>query len=208
VDDQNPVGAAMKMRHIADTTPEDGRTIDNLIDCLEHDGLLIAMMMLTLPFLLPVSIPGLSTPLGVVIVVLAISLMINKRIPLPSFLGNRRIKQSHIQSIALFAAKLLAKIESWSKPRFRHFSTSHGARIFHLGGIIVNALCLFLPLPLPFSNFIPAYGIVMLSFGILRKDGLLIVYGHTLLVLAVAYFATAAVVSFFGIQSLGVLDFF
>lgn len=192
LDDHTPIQTSLKMRSIADMTPEDGLTLSQLIELLKQDGLLITIMVLTTPFLLPVTIPGLSTPLGAIIILLCIGLMFNKTIRLPRKLGDRKLKQQHIRTITLFAAKTLAKIEKWTKPERLHSVLRRSINMsFNLPGIILNALCLFLPLPLFLSNFFPAYGILFIAFGILRRDGLLVLIGHGLLIVSIVYFSVA-----------------
>jgi hypothetical protein len=39
-------------------------------------------------------------------------------------------------------------------------------------------LLLFLPIPLPLSNFVPAVAILLLASGLAEKDGLLLLAGH------------------------------
>jgi hypothetical protein len=45
-------------------------------------------------------------------------------------------------------------------------------------GIIIASLGLMLPLPIPFSNSIPAWAVVLLAIGRMEQDGLLVLLGH------------------------------
>src|SRR5919109_4003593 len=54
------------------TMPAGGLTLQALLERLGDRGLLIFCMVLTIPFLLPVSIPGSSIPFGVVIALIAV----------------------------------------------------------------------------------------------------------------------------------------
>ena len=45
-------------------------------------------------------------------------------------------------------------------------------------GIVIARLGLMLPLPIPFSNNIPAWAIVLLAIGMMEKDGLCVLLGH------------------------------
>jgi hypothetical protein len=45
-------------------------------------------------------------------------------------------------------------------------------------GIVIPVLGLMLPLPIPFSNSIPALAVVLLAIGMLEKDGLCVLLGH------------------------------
>jgi hypothetical protein len=45
-------------------------------------------------------------------------------------------------------------------------------------GIVIASLGLMLPLPIPFSNSIPAWAVVLLAIGRMEQDGLLVLLGH------------------------------
>jgi hypothetical protein len=45
-------------------------------------------------------------------------------------------------------------------------------------GIVIASLGLMLPLPIPFSNSIPAWAVVLLAIGMMEKDGLCVLLGH------------------------------
>ena len=61
-------------------------------------------------------------------------------------------------------------------------------------------MLLLLPLPIPFSNVIPAWAILLVAGGLLERDGAFILAGHIFTVLAIAFFG---VVGFFGLEAFG-----
>ena len=66
-------------------------TIAEFIDLTHGRGLHLVIILLCLPFLIPVSVPGLSTVLGFIIAFLAVRLGFGVSKPLPRFLGQRRL---------------------------------------------------------------------------------------------------------------------
>jgi hypothetical protein len=62
---------------------------------------------------------------------------------------------------------------------------------------VLGAATLMAPLPIPFSNVLPAYGILFTAFGTLQRDGWLVIAGYLMFVLTVAYIA---LVSYFGMS--------
>ena len=66
------------------TMPAEGLTLQGLLDRLGDRGLLILCMVLTMPFLLPVSIPGSSIPFGVLIALIAVGLVTHRAPWLPA----------------------------------------------------------------------------------------------------------------------------
>ena len=53
---------------------------------------------------------------------------------------------------------------------------------------ILLALLLFLPLPVPFTDFMPAISMLMLSLSILEKDSYLMIIGFVAGILTIIYF--------------------
>ena len=47
---------------------------------------------------------------------------------------------------------------------------------------------LLLPLPIPFSNILPAFSVLLFSAGLLERDGVFILAGYIVFFCAVAFF--------------------
>jgi hypothetical protein len=58
----------------------------------------------------------------------------------------------------------------------------------HAVPIVICAILLLLPLPIPFSNTLPAWGVMLIAGGLLERDGRFIIAGYIATILAVAYF--------------------
>ena len=58
----------------------------------------------------------------------------------------------------------------------------------HAVPIFICAILLLLPLPIPFSNIVPAWGVLLIAGGLLERDGRFIIAGYVATILAVAYF--------------------
>jgi hypothetical protein len=52
---------------------------------------------------------------------------------------------------------------------------------------------LLLPLPIPFSNVIPAWGIILMAGGLLERDGYFILGGYVATLATAAFFGAIAV---------------
>jgi len=159
-------------------------------------------MVLTVPFLLPVSIPGTSTPFGTLIILICVSLVTGGSLRLPHKLGRMRVKQKHMRLIAEKASAVLRRLEGWSKPRMTAMTATRPLRVVHACAIIASAAGMMLPLPLPLSNAIPAYAIVCLSLGLLRRDGVLLLVGYGLLAATILYLAIVYAIGFVGFKAL------
>jgi len=72
--------------------------------------------------------------------------------------------------------------------------------------IVIAGLGLMLPLPIPFSNSIPAWAVVLLAIGMIEKDGLCVLLGHLTAIPTWAFIGLASMFAVGGFQRL--LDFF
>src|SRR5690554_1768861 len=70
---QNQVVLSDQLEKLIDELPDDQLTIDELIERCGEEGLLLLSALLTLVFLIPVSIPGVSTVFGAVILLVGAS---------------------------------------------------------------------------------------------------------------------------------------
>ncbi|MBI3329561.1 MAG: exopolysaccharide biosynthesis protein [Nitrospinae bacterium] len=186
--------------------PAEGLTLGELVERLGARGLLLLCMVLTTPFLLPVSIPGSSLPFGMVIALTGVGILRRKPPWLPARLLNRHLPADQLARVLEKGAQLFSRLEPFIHPRL--FVLTHGATIGRLNGmlLVLSGFLLMAPLPLPLSNTFPAYGALCLAAGSLERDGYVVLAGYVMLLLTIAYFSGLAVVGGFGARVLfGVL---
>jgi len=182
--------------------PAEGLTLQELLEWLGERGLLIFCMVLTLPFLLPVSIPGTSTPFGILITLNAIGIAMHKSPWVPARLMNRRIAMHQLVPMLEKGAHLFARLEQLIRPRLlvlTHRATMGRLNVMLLG---FSGLLLTAPLPLPFSNTLPAYGVLLLAIGNLERDSYAILAGYVMIFLSLVYFSTVAILGGLGANAL------
>ncbi len=63
----------------------------------------------------------------------------------------------------------------------------------HAVSIVICALMLLLPLPIPFSNIVPAWAILLIAGGLLERDGVFILAGHVATLIAGTFFVFLAI---------------
>ncbi len=170
------------------TAPRDGMTVRALIHALGERGLLMACMIFAVPSMIPVPIPGMSIPQGLIITLIGLGILLNRAPLLPERLLEYRMPHKSLFLILEKGARLFHRIEKISYPRLLPLTHgwAHG-----LNGIllVLGALILMAPLPIPFSNVLPAYGILFTAFGTLQRDGWLVISGYVMYILTVAYIA-------------------
>jgi hypothetical protein len=176
------------------TAPKDGMTVRAIIHALGERGLLMACMVFCLPSMLPIPIPGMSIPQGLIIMLIGLGIVLNRAPMLPERLLEWRLPHKSLFMILEKGARLFHRIEKLSYPRM--LPMTHGW-VHAMNGIlmVVGAVVLWAPFPIPFSNVLPAYGILFTAFGTLQRDGWLVIAGYLMFLLSVAYIA---LVFFFG----------
>lgn len=171
-------------------------TVRELLALSGEHGLLLAMILLTIPFLVPISIPGISTAFGLVGIFISISIVVNRVPWLPERLLDHPVHTERLVPAIHKGADLVHHIDRVSHLRLERLTT--GAAIHRangLGLLLGNILLLF-PLGLvPFSNTLPGWGILLLAAGMVQRDGLLILAGWLFLIATLVYFAVLAAVA-------------
>jgi hypothetical protein len=176
-----------------------GRTITlrELIDQIGEQGLLFICALLSLPFLIPVSIPGVSTVFGIAIIMVSIGITMNRPPWLPARIMDRKLDAEKLVPTLRRGAGVVSRVEKWIKPRLR--GLTDGAVMNTINGLalLFGGVLLLFPLGLvPFSNTLPAFAILLLAVGMSQKDGAVVLAGYGMLVATVVYFVALAVAAF------------
>ncbi|NRA29319.1 MAG: exopolysaccharide biosynthesis protein, partial [Parvularculaceae bacterium] len=93
---------------------------------------------------------------------------------LPDALAKRRVDVAGLGKVLERARPFLGLLERVSGPRLTPLSEGLGARII---GLLMVIPCASIMVPLPLTNSTPAIGVGIAAFGLLERDGLLIVLG-------------------------------
>lgn len=159
-----------------------------VIFVLRNRAYLLLIVLLALPFIQPVPLPGLSTPLGLAIVLIALRLSLGQKPWLPMKIQRARLPAGFFGRVLSFTARLLRYLESVLRPRWAPLTETALLNQLHAIVLLVSALILLLPLPIPFSNLLPAWAIFLLACGLLERDGLFILLGYVAFAVGTAYF--------------------
>jgi hypothetical protein len=165
-------------------------TLGELEGILKGRGFALFLLIMSLPFAFPVSIPGLSIPFGVVIMILGLRITFGMKPGLPGFILRREVPYRVLQKTIGIGIKLSTRLEKLIRPRM-HFLQRWPGMINFIGfGITSGGFLLLLPLPplIPFSNTIPAISVIFLAAGLMERDGLLVLFGHITNLAAWVYF--------------------
>ncbi len=152
-------------------------TLGNIVRHVEGEALLIVCLVAILPFMQPIPIPGLSSLLGLIVLLQGVGLMVWGRPLLTEKMRAMNISHERFEFILRAAQKFsnfTSKISAFKHP----LANSRMSHVVCGLAIVVSAAFLSLPLPIPFSNLIPALSIFMICVGLLEEDLVLLFIGH------------------------------
>ena len=179
-------------------------TVREMVKILHGRGLQFVVILLCLPFLLPVSIPGISMPFGLAIAVCGLRIAFGHRPWLPEFVLSRSISYSVLERMVHFGCTIYEKVEKVIRPRLNILLDGPGMGMIIGLAIALSGVFLSLPIPPPFplTNTIPGFAIICLSLGLMERDGGLILCGYLLTVIAAIYVGMIGLLGKAGVDQL------
>ena len=170
-----PLGETLQ--ELLNTDDERGLSINEITCAVGEKGFGLLLIVLSLPSALPVPAPGYSTPFGVVMALIALQMIRDRKtVWLPQRLGTIRITTKLAKTILGTASKFLNKIERYIRPRQKWIRGRAGQA--SLAFVVLNMACLMM-LPIPLTNTFPAIVIFMIGIGLSEEDGLLAIGAFT-----------------------------
>jgi hypothetical protein len=193
-----------KLRVIIANLPSHTVTLGEIRDLLGQDGLLLLTALLTIVFMIPVSIPGVSTVFGAAILLIGFSRLLNRSLWLPKYALDRLLPADRLHTGLNRGLVWFQRLERISRPRRLRYLTRGGVMgSINSFGLVAGAGLLMAPFGMiPFSNTLPALGLLFLALGLLQRDGVCILAGHLLNLATIAYFTFLLVGSGVAIHSI------
>ena len=153
------------------------------------------VLLLALPFCSPVTIPGLSTPFGLVVAVITARSALGLAPWLPKRLLRLKLPPRFFKTVTEGAERFVRWIEKKLHPRWAWMTGSEARLRFHYWSLCFSALLLALPLGgIPFTNTLPGIALFVGMIGIMERDGLAILVSYLILLATVVYFVCFAAV--------------
>lgn len=171
-------------------------TLGDLIEALDERAFGLMLLILALPCCLPF-IYLIPQIVALPMLVIAGQLALGRHAPwLPASLEKRPLDIDGMRGVVRKASRYLGWIERLARPRLRHLTDGHGARI--VGALLLIPTASIL-VPLPSTNTAPGIGVAIASVGLIERDGLLVIAGLgigiawvTLLVIAAVFLGAEA----------------
>ncbi len=184
----------------------DGESVNlcDIIDRVGEQGLLLLAALLTVVFLIPVSIPGVSTVFGAAILLIGISRLSGRPLWLPRRLRARRLPAARVQAGLRRGMAWVRRVERVSRPhRLRALAEGRLVDLVNNLAFILAALLLMAPFGfIPFSNTLPGIALLFYAIGLIQRDGVAILVGHVASLATITYFAALIGGGGYALQSL------
>lgn len=161
-------------------------SIGELVETLSDRGFSTLMILFAVPNMVPF-LPGSSTVLGFVLVLLGLQLALGQtRVRLPQRIKVRTLDRATVGRVIRWLDPRLRRLERMARPRYWpdfYQIAERGA------GVVVIALSLMVMLPIPLANGLPSLAICLIALGIGERDGLWLGAGIFMGVLATGILA-------------------
>lgn len=186
---------AQRIEEALRALPEREVSLREIVDDFGGDSLMLLTIFLSLIFLVPVSIPGVSTVFGTGIVLIGITRLLDRQLWMPQRVARRALSAARLREGLQTALVWLRRLERVSRAQRMRQLTAEGAMtLCNNSALVLAGLLLMMPFGLvPFSNTLPAVAVILLSIGMMQQDGGAVLLGYFTLLVTVLYFAVLLV---------------
>jgi len=163
-------------------------TLREIIVVTKARAYTLLLVLLALPFCQPIPLPGLSTPLGALIALIGLRLSLRASPWLPARLLDAPVASGKVEVILRGSLKLARTLEVFLRPRLCVLVDYVVLHHFYGAMICVCGLLMLLPLPIPFTNMVPAWTVLFLAAALMERDGNFIVVGTVMFAATLVFF--------------------
>lgn len=191
---------AESLERISQASLKTDLSIQEIFDLLGNKGHLVLILFFSVPFLQPVPLMGLSTPLGILSIMVSYCFWLQKPPWFPKRFCNLKVSKIVLFKTVELIRKIWAYLERVLKPRLSIFYSSWFFRFFNFFLVATSAGLLALPLPIPFSNTVPTVAIVLNMIGQLEDDGAIVLLSFFSFLFSLTFFIGLGTGIFVGVS--------
>ena len=152
-------------------------TLDWIMGQLNERAFGLFLLILALPCCIPF-LYGIPQIVALPLMFVSAQILIGRRVPwLPTGLAARSVAATDLRSLAERAGPWLRRIEALSRPRLGALTRVPFDRIVGAALVLFSASIL---VPLPGTNTVPGFAVVIVAMGLLQRDGILVILGGVL----------------------------
>jgi hypothetical protein len=174
-DDAAEQTTSAMLRDLAETWQGERIAIAQLVHAFGARGYGLLLFIFALPNMIPNPFPGVSSLLGLPLLLLAWQMARGSPEPyLPRKLGERTLATAQLRGIADKAGPWIARVEKYLRPRPGWITGTGGERLIGWASLVLSIPIL---LPGPGTNGPPSWSIGLMAIGFLQRDRILIYVG-------------------------------
>lgn len=166
-----------RLAQLVTDAPGTSVTLDWILGQLHERAFGLFLLILALPCCIPF-LYGIPQIVALPLMFVSAQILMGRRVPwLPARLGARTVSREGLDTLAQRAAPWLRRIEAISRPRLIVLTQPPADRMLGLALVLFSASIL---VPLPGTNTVPGFAVVIIAMGLLARDGLLVLLGALL----------------------------
>lgn len=163
-----------RLTKLAEDVEGDAASMDWIMAQLHERAFGLFLMVLALPCCIPF-LYGVPQIVALPLMFISAQMLLGRDMPwLPRKLGARSVSKDALVDLAARAEPWLRRIEAVSRPRLVRLTLPPLERIVGLALVLFSASIL---VPLPGTNTVPGFAVVIVAMGLLQRDGILVIVG-------------------------------
>ena len=152
-------------------------TLEWIMGQLHERAFGLFLLILALPCCIPF-LYGLPQVVALPLMFVSAQILMGRKVPwLPRKLAARSVSAESLENLSTRAGPWLRRIEALSKPRLTFLTRDPLDRLLGLALVLFSASIL---LPIPLTNTVPGFAVVVIAMGLLQRDGILVILGTLL----------------------------
>lgn len=168
---------SLRLRKLAEDVEGDTATLDWILTQLHERAFGLFLLVLALPCCIPF-LYGVPQIVALPLMFVSAQILLGRTSPwLPGRLGAREVSKAALRNLADRAKPWLEYIEAISRPRLGMLTRPPLDRFFGIALVLFSASIL---VPLPGTNTVPGIAVVIVSMGLLQRDGFLVLAGSVI----------------------------
>jgi len=165
---------SQRLTVLANTAEGSEVTLAWILSHLHERAFGLFLLVLALPCCIPF-LYGVPQVVALPLMFVSVQILMGRTVPwLPQKLAARTVTTASLQNLASRAGPWLRRIEAVSRPRLSALTRRPMDQLVGLALVLFSASIL---VPLPATNTVPGFAVVMISMGLLQRDGILVTLG-------------------------------
>lgn len=165
---------SQRLTRLAEDAAAESVTLDWILAQLHERAFGLFLLVLALPCCIPF-LYGIPQIVALPLMFVAAQILLGRTSPwLPAKLGAREVTKTSLHNLADRARPWLERIEALSRPRLTVLTRPPLDRVVGLALVLFSASIL---VPLPGTNTVPGFAVVLVAMGLLQRDGILVLGG-------------------------------